>query len=453
MNIIIIGAGEVGLHLAKNLSWEGHDITIVDNDQSKVDRAGGNLDVLALCGSGTSVSMLEKAGVKEADLLIAATYIDEINIVACMLAKQLGHSSQIHVARVRSLEYSSPDVPFSLTEFGIDQVINPELEAAREVVRMIQYQHATDIVECATGKMLLLGIRVEPNAPIIGPPLKKLMPEYPNLSFRLVAIFRSGKTIIPTGDNAVRQGDTIYAMAPSNETEPLFRLAGKPSDATSSKDVMLLGGGRIGRYVAKELEEKNFNIKLIENDEERSELAADQLMNTIVVRSREGIDIDLLAMEGLSQMGVFAALTDDDESNIVTSLFARQMKIKRTITLVSRSEYMTILRAIGLDTAINERILTSDAIIKYLLGGRIMAVSSLQAIDAEIVEFEVDKWSKAEDKRIKEIDFPSGSIVGAIEHRGEVNVAVGNSFVKAGDRVVVFCHQRVIHKLEKIFKK
>ncbi len=448
MKIVVVGAGAVGLHLARTLSWEGHEVAIIDHLQELIDRAGGSMDVMALRGSGTSLSTLVQAGAPEADLLIAVTSVDEINIVACMLAKQLGVKTRI--ARVRNQEYSEPNSLVSLTELGIDQVIHPELEASREVVRMIRYQHAIDIIECAEAKMFLVGLRVELEAPIIGRRLCDLTPDFPDMPFRVVATVRDGQTIIPTGTDIIQQRDLAYVITHSEDLQRVFSLGGKPNEI--SRDVMLLGGGMIGRMVAEELEEdKKYNIKLIESDTERTQRAVQRLKNTMVVRCREGIDIDVLALEGIAEMGVFAALTDDDENNIVTSLFARHLKVGRTITLISKPEYMPIVRAIGLDAAVNERVQTSDAIVKYLLGGRIMAISSLRGTDADVIELVVSERSRAAGKRLREVEFPEGALVGAIDHMGDVTVAVGDSMVQAGDRLVIFCEPRAVSKLEKMF--
>lgn len=449
MKIIIIGAGEVGLHLARSLSWEEHKVVVIDQNQNLVDRVSGSLDVMAIHGSGTSASTLDRAGVKSTDLLIAVTSVDEVNIVACMLAKQFGVNKCI--ARIRREEYSEVESPVSLVELGIDQVINPELEAAREVVSMVKFQQTVDMVECAGGKMFIVGIKVEPDAKILNKPLRVLTPAFPDAAFRLVAIVHNNNTIIPTGNNIISKDDIVYVITAREDLEKVFELTGKPDKV--SREIMLLGGSMIGRYVAQELEkDKENHLKMIECDSRLSKIAAEQLVNTIVVQGGDSTEIDLMTIEGISEMGVFAALTEDDENNIVTSLFARQMNVKRIITLVSKPEYLTILHAIGLEAAVNERLLTSGAILKYLRGGKIMAVSSLHGIEAEIIEFTVDKWAKAADKRLRDIKFPPGALVGAIDHGGEVTVAVGDSLIRSDDRVVVFCLQKAIPKLEKLFQ-
>jgi len=448
MKIIVVGAGGVGKHLARTLSWEGHEVILIDHLQELVDRALSSMDVLAIRGSGTSVSTLINAGARDTDLLVAVTSVDEVNIVACMLARQLGIKRRI--ARVRNQEYSRPDTPVSLAELGIDQVIHPELEAAREVVRLVKYQHATEVVECAAGKMLLIGLKVEPGSPILQIPLRELSVRYPDIPFRLVAIARAGSTILPSGKDMIKADDKVFVITKPEDTDHVFHLAGKPKEI--SRDIMILGGGMIGRIAAEQLEtDRRFSLKLIESDPGQAQRAIQRLQNTMVVRASTSADFDVLAMEGLDEMGVFAALTSDDENNIVTSLFARHLQVRRTITLIGKPEYMPIVRAIGLDATINVKIITSDAVLKYMLGGRILAVSSLAGVEAEIIDLAVSEQSKVAGRTIRDIEFPAGAIVGAIEHEGEVTVAVGDSVVCPGDRLVVFCEQKAVPKLEKLF--
>jgi len=447
MKTVVIGAGAVGLHLARSLSWDGHDVIVIDHHQELIDQVTSTIDALAVRGSGTSIPTLVQAGVQNADLLLAVTNVDEVNIVACMLARELGVKTRI--ARIRNQEYSKPNSPVSLKSIGIDQVIHPELESAREVIRLIRYPDAVDIVECAGGKMFLTGVRLGSDSQILNKPLKELLPEEEELTFRLVAISREGRTIIPSGNDKLQAGDLIYTISHIGDIERVFDLIGRKIEP--ARRVMIMGGGIIGRMVAEELERQKMPvIKLIESDEERAERAVQRLVSTLVVRASSGIDIDLLALEGLEEMNVFAALTDDDENNIVTSLFARHLQVRRTITLISKPQYMPIMQAIGLGTSINERLLTTDAILKHLRGGKIMSVSSLRGLKAEIVEFQIGEKSKQAGKRLRDIQFPTGSLLGAIDHMGDVSVATGNSMLLPGDKVVVFCEERSVSKIEKL---
>lgn len=449
MKVLVVGAGGVGLHLAKTLSWEGHDVILIDHKQELIDRAGGTMDLLAIRGSGTSIATLVKAGATDADLLVAVTSVDEVNIVACMLALQLGVKRRI--ARVRNQEYSKPDSPVKLSDIGIDQIIHPELEAAREVVKLVRYQHAVEVVECAGGKMLLLGVKVEKDSPILERQLKKIADLSSEAQYRLVAISRGGQTIIPSGNDVIKADDKVFVIARHNDVERVFKLAGKPHE--SSRDVMLMGGGMLGRISAEELERDGaYNVKLIESDPQLAQRAVQRLQHTMVVQSNSNADFDVLAVEGLDEMGIFAALSDDDENNIVTTLFARHLGVKRTITLISKPEYMPIIRAIGLDAAINVKILTSDAVMKHMIGRRILSVSSLTGVDAEIIDFAISAKSRVAGRKIREIGFPKGTIVGAIDHQGEVSVAVGDSVIRDGDRLVVFCEQSAVPKVEKLLE-
>ncbi len=450
MKIVIVGAGVVGMHLAKTLSWQEHDVAVIDSNQELIDRASSNLDVLAIYGNGTSLNTLMRAGVNSADLLIAVTSIDEINILSCMLSHRLGAKTKI--ARVRNQEYSSPDLPVKLSDLGIDQVIHPELEAAKEVEKLIRYRDTVEIVECGGGKMMLAGLKIEEShEKVTGIPLRSLTPQLKNVSVRVVAISRAGKTLLPSGNDIIQKEDVIYIITHEKNLEKIFEFMGKPKKK-KSVDVMILGGGMVGRLVAERLESsKNYKVKLIESDADRSRMAAESLDNTIVVRSNQDNDIDLMVMEGVEDMGVFAALTDDDENNIVTSLFAKHLKVKRTITLNSKPEYLPIARVIGLDTAVNELMLTSDAILRHLIGPKILAISTLRGIDAEIVEFLVYEGSDAAGRKISEIKFPKGAIVGAVDQFGDVKVAEGDTKIFAGNKVMVFCFPEVIAKLERLF--
>jgi len=448
MKIAIVGAGAVGLHLARSLSWEGHEVVIIDVDQELIDQVQSSMDVLAIRGNGTSISTLVKAGIQSADLLLAVTNVDEVNIVACMLAAQFGVATRI--ARIRNQEYSRPDTPVKLDKLGISQIIHPELESAREVARLIRYPNALDVVECANGRMYLVGLRLDNQSPVLDRPLRELSPTGEELPFRLVAVNRGGQTVIPGGDFLMKSHDIVYVICRTEDIDTVFKMSGKPHQA--ARNVMLLGGGIIGRMVAEQLEaDKEYNIKLIESDIDKSEMAAQRLRNTMVVRSKGEMDVDILAQEGIDEMDIFAALTDDDENNIVTSLFARHLKVKRTVTLISKPLYMPIVQTIGLDAAVNERILTTDAILKYMRGGRIINISSLRGIRAEIIEFQAGPQSKVAGRHLRNIDFPEGVLVGAVDHQGEIEVAVGKTVIHSGDRVVVFSLERSLPKVEKLF--
>jgi len=447
MNIIIVGAGEVGFHLAKNLSAEGHDIVIIDNNQEKIQKINESLDVMSILGEGTSLSVLKRAGIENSDMLIAVTSADESNLITCMIANKYG--VQTKIARVRNADYSDADFVMTPQELGADMMINPELEAADEIVQLIHYPQAFDLIEFCEGKIVLMGLIINDDSPVIGKTLEEIVSDYGELTFRAVAISRQGQTIVPHGKEIVKAGDKFYVVVKKESIYEIFRLASQ--SPKEIRNIMLLGGGKIGRLVADKLSEnKQYNVKLIETNRDKSRLIAEQLENTLVVHG-DGTDIDLLAQEGIIEMDVFIALTDDDESNIVSSLLARHLQVGRTITLVSRSEYLPIIKTIGLDIAINKRLLTSNRILRFIRRGSILSLNTLRGVDAETVEFQTPPDCKVAFKMLRDIKFPRGVIVGAIVHDKEAIVPVGDTTIHPDDRVVVFTLPDSLRQVEKMF--
>ena len=447
MHIIILGAGGVGFHLAKSLSQEGHDIVIIDTDPEMIARAGDSLDVMAITGGGTGMSYLKQAGIENADMMLAVTSTDEVNLLACMIAQRFGVKTKI--ARVRNPEYYQDNFVMAPEEMGVDLMINPEHEAAREMVHIIKYPHVFDIVEFEDGRILLVGILMEDDSPVIGQTLSSIVPQYKELTFRVVAISRDGKTIIPTGDDVINKGDRLYIVVKKEMMNEVIGLASTVVHETNN--IMILGGGKIGRITAQMLAEiKHFNVKLIESDREKSRQIAEKLSATMIVHG-DGTDLDLLAQEGIHEMDMFIALTEDDETNIVSSLLARHLRVRRTMTLISRADYMPIVKTIGLDVAVNTRFITSNAILKFIRRGVILSLNTLRGIDAETIEFEVSEDCKLSGKRLRDIKFPSGVIVGAMVQKEEVLVPVGNTIVNGGDRVIVFSLPESVKKVEKMF--
>lgn len=448
MNIIILGAGEVGFYLAKNLSSEGHNIVIIDNDPEKIQKINESLDVMSIHGEGTGMQNLKRAGIDNADMLVAVTSTDESNLIACMIAKKFGVKTKI--ARVRSTDYSSPDFVLTPEEMGTDMMINPELEAANEITQLIRYPQAFDMLEFCGGRIILVGILIEEHSTVIGKTLSEIVPHFGELTFRAVAISRDGQTIIPQGNEKVKVGDRFYVVVKREMINEIFRLSA--GEIKEIHNIMILGGGKIGRQVAENLSEvKHINVKLIETNKEKSRLIAEKLTNTLVVHG-DGTDIDLLAQEGIVEMDAFIALTDDDENNIVSSLLARHLHVKRTITLVSRGDYMPIIKTIGLDVAVNMRLITSNSILRFIRSGSIVSLNTLKGIEAETIEFEISDNCKVANKRLRDIKFPSGVIVGALIHEGnEVSVPVGDSIIKPGDRAIVFTLPQSVRQVEKMF--
>ncbi len=448
MNILIIGAGEVGRHLARLLSRENHDIVVVDNDAAKTAGISESLDVLAIEGQGTSPSILEEAGVNKADMLIAVTTVDEVNILACMIAQQYGVKTKI--ARVRNREFSSDKTLLDPASLGIDLIIHPELEATREIVRLIRYPQALELITFCGGEIAIFGMKIVEGSSIASKTMKEIDEAQKSLTFRIVAINRDGATIIPRGEDMIKIGDEIYISSPSEHLRELFSLGGYSNWETHH--VMIYGASPIGRMVAAELEaDKRIKVKLIEQDRSQGQRAAENLDTTSVVIG-EASDIDLITREGIIDQDVFAALTDDDENNIVTSLLVRHLKVAKTITLIGKAEYDPIVKTIGLDIAINPRLLTSNAILKFIRHGNIVSLRHMTGISAETYEFHVSESSKLVGKRIWDIDFPKGAIIVAVEHDDGAEIPVGTTPINAEDKVVVFCLPEAVKKVLKLFE-
>lgn len=448
MRILIIGAGEVGYHLAKLFSREQHEIVMIEPDAEKLRRAEETLDILAVEGSGSSMNTLVKAGIKEAELVIAVSAIDEVNIVACMLADKFGVPRKI--ARVRNPEFTTEHAVLTPEQLGIDLMINPELETAEEIVWLIRRAAATDVVEFADGAIQLVGLRLDTKAGIISKKLRDISLSIPNLTFRTVAIARKGRTIIPTGEDYFLSGDQIFVVSKTESVPELLGMCGKRDEHL--RKLMILGGGKVGRLVARELEkDKHMDIRLIESSRWKSQFVADQLARTLVIRG-DGTDVDLLASEGLLDMDAFIATTDDEETNIITGLLARHLGVKRTITLVHRSDYLPLMTSIGLDTAVDSRTITANAIARFIHRGEVVSVATLRGIDAEAIELVAHANSKITHRPLKEVKFPKGAIIGAVKRNGEVFVPVGDSVILPEDKVVVFALPKSVASVEEMFE-
>ncbi|MDP8207724.1 MAG: Trk system potassium transporter TrkA [Candidatus Electryonea clarkiae] len=447
MKIILVGAGAVGGHLAGLISRENHDITVIDNDPEKIASISESLDVLPIVGNGTSPNLLSEAGIAKADMLIAVTAVDEVNILACMIARQFGVKTKI--ARVRNREFSLEQEVLSPSSLGIDMIIHPELEATNEIVRLIRFPQALEIIPFCKGGIVIVGIRVMEGSPIAGKSLIDIDRVVSDVDFRLIAITRDGTGIIPHGKDHVQYDDIVYVSCRPENMNDMFMMTGQKEG--ESRHVMIYGASAIGRMVAEKLaSDKRVHIKVIEGDKHRGKLAAEELENVMVVIG-EASNLDLITQEGIIDQDVFVALTDDDENNIVTSLLARHLKVPKTITLVGKSDYVPIVKTIGLDITINANVLTSNAIFKYIRHKGVISLRHMIGIKGETIEFLVDAKSQIVGKQIKDIKFPPGSIVVAIEHEHGPEIPVGSTNIYIGDKVVIFCLSESVKAVLKLF--
>lgn len=446
MEIIIIGSGDIGFQLTKRLSQEQHNITIIEPNPKKAQRAREQLDAIVLEENGSSYETLKKAGLHSTDILAALTNNDEVNLMACKMAKKVGVRTTI--ARVRSFEYQSPDFVLSLEDLGCDMIIQPEKATADSVVRLINQASATDIIEFDEGKIQFTGIRLDMNAKVLNTKLKDLGNIYGNPPMRIVALKRGQRTIIPRGDDVLKKGDQIFIICAPNFLEDALKYFGKTGQKT--ENIMIIGGGLVGGFIAQKLE-KQINIKIIESDEQKANILADLLDDTLVIHG-DGSDLDLLTFENLQEMDEFIAVTSDDETNIITSLIARHIKVPRTVTLVKKNDYMPLAPTLGLDSVVSKQHITVNEIVRFIRRRIVAQYVELPGMDADIVEYIANEKSKITRKKLMDITFPINSIVGAVlNSQGELVIPTGITQIHPGDRVVVFMHQKVKKSVEKLF--
>ena len=442
MKIIIAGVGDVGYHLAKQLSSEEHDISIIDIDESHVDATSSSTDVLSFQGSSTSIRILKDAKVDKTDLVVAVTSVESININTAILAKKLGAKKTI--ARVSSAEYVSDDNLDMIKSLGIDYLIYPEELAAIEIVKLIERSAATDIVEIEQGKLLIIGIKIESNNPIINLSMRDIAEKYPSTSFRVSTIQRGQQTIIPTGKDVFIKNDQVFVITTQNGVEEIMKIIGKEN--VHIDNVMILGGGKIGRKAARLLEDK-INVKLIESNTEKTMELADYLRKTLVIQG-DGRDIDLLAQEAIIDMDAFVSVTANAETNIITCLMAKHLGVSKTIAQVDNVDYVPLTQTIGLDSLINKKLIAANIISRFIRRANIISAVNIPGIDADVLEYVVKDGSSITKKPVKDLKFPKGAIIGGYVRNDIGYITVGDTVFQSDDKVVVFTLPEAVNKVE-----
>ncbi|HRZ78038.1 MAG TPA: Trk system potassium transporter TrkA, partial [Bacteroidales bacterium] len=431
MNIVIAGDGEVGFHLAKMLSGESHNITIVDPHKELLRLVESHSDLLTITGDSTSVGILESARVNRADLLLAVVHDEHTNLLTCILGKRLGAKRTI--ARINNTEYLEDEYTAFFRSIGVDELVCPERIAAQEIIKLLRQAAATEIFDFSGGNLQLFLIKLDENSLVIGKTLDEIAQENANLEFRAVAIHRQGDTIIPKGNDGFRVNDLAYVITKPDGIDELLRLGGKTR--VDIRNIMIIGGGRIGRKLALALEDE-MNIKLIEMDKERCNVLADVLNDTLIING-DARDFELLEDEGIRNMDAFIAVTNDSETNIFTCLLAKKLGVKRVIPLVENIDYIDISQNIGIETIINKKLITASHIARFTMSAEVASIKCLHGIDAEVLEFVVKAGSSVTQSPIRDIRMPRGAIIGGIIRDEESHIAVGKFQIKEGDKVVV----------------
>lgn len=443
MKIIIIGAGKVGFSLAQRFSEEKHEIVLIEKDRERREIVDNYLDVLTIAGHGASPEILKAAGVKDSDLVIAVTDIDEVNMIACLIAKHYGAHKTI--ARVRDPEYAEYNKDFFKQLIGIDLIINPELVTAIEISKVLKTPAALDVEDYAEGKVQLVELKVAHNSSIIDKQLKDAaLPP----GVLIAAILRDEKIIIPRGHDVISKDDIVFIVGQTESMEEAEAIIGTITPPV--KKVMIMGGGRLGLYLAKILEHHDMDVKLIDSNREQCEYLSSQLKRTLVLHG-DGTDLDLLKEEGAGDMDAFIALTSDEKSNILIAQLARQLGATKTIVQFKRTDYLPLIEHVGIDVAISPRIITAGVILRLVRRGEIVAVSLLEGDKAEAIELEVVTPGPHLNIPLQKANFPTGTLIGAIVRDGKVIIPNGQDVIRLGDKVVVFTLPQQVSKIESFF--
>lgn len=446
MKIIIAGAGEVGSHLAKMLSNENHDITIIDEDDKRLDELAGLSDVLTITGDVTSFDTLKQGDVGRCDLFMAVGPEENTNILAAVIAKQLGARKSI--SRIDNDEYLKPNNKEVFINMGIDYLFYPEKVAAREVITLLGHSTMSEFVNFSGGKLALVVFRLDASSPLIGKTLLEATRDRANLEYRTIAITRDGETIIPRGADSFQEGDLIYVISNAESINEVKSFSGKPH--INVKNLMILGGSRIGRRIAKELQDE-INVKLIDYNAEKAYKLAEMLDKTLVI-AEDGRKSEVMLEEGLDKMDAFVALTGRSETNILAAMLAKRLGVKRVIAEVENIHYISLAESIGIDTIINKKLITASSIFRFTMNTDVQAIKCLTGSDAEVLEFIVKPRCAATRNLLKDLDFPRGAIIGGIVRGDKAMIAVGDSEIQPYDRVVVFALPDAITKVGNYFK-
>lgn len=446
MKVMIIGAGKLGKKLASAMLNGEIQITLIDSNPRVLERLKIHMDVLTVTANGARKDVLEELNISNYDLVIAVTSSDETNVLISSMAKKLGCKRS--VARVRNPEYAY-QLEYMKKLYNIDHVINPEQATANEIMRYLMESYSFYFDEYAKGKVSVVNLNIRNLPAFVDHAIKDL--EIMN-EIVIVAISRNGDIIIPDGDIVLKENDILYIMGQKNKIKDIADLLKTSMKKKYIRKAMILGGSKIGFYLAQAMSEKGIAVKIIESNLERCKQLSEQLPDNALVIHGEGTDIDLLEEENLAEMDAFIGATGFDEENLFMSLRAKQLDISKVIAKISRQSYVHIIEKLGIDMAINPVNITASDILKYIRGGRVISVSLLLDGQAEVTEIIATKHLSVLDKPLKDLNLPKGIIIGAIVHKGKVHVPNGDSRIQNGDRIVVFSLLSQVPALETFFR-
>ncbi len=451
MRITIVGDGKVGFALAEQLSKEKHDVTIIDKNAAALQRADDALDVLCIEGNGASVRVQQEAGVPHTDLLIAATSSDEMNMVCCLLGRKLGAKNTI--ARIRNPEYTQ-DLPLLQKELGLTMVINPEEAVAREIARVLRFLHADSIEPFARGRLELVGFRVQPTDLIVGTPLVDCVKRLPH-DVLFCAVERDDDVLIPNGETVIRAGDIAHVIGQPADLHQFFKVLGRGGNKVHN--VMIVGGGKIAHYLAKDLLATDKVVKVIELHEEAALQLSSELPDVLVIRG-DGTDVALLESEGLQQMDAFVALTDRDEENMMIALHAHECGLRKVVTKINRLNYMNLIHRLGVDSVFSPKLVAANRIVRYVRslenaeGSAIETLLRIAGNKAEALEFEACAQSRLVGQPLRHLPLKRDVLIAALVRDGRIVIPRGDSVIQAKDRVIAITRDLTVIDLNDLLE-
>lgn len=450
MKIIVCGAGQVGYNIARFLAQEGIDVTVLDRSEALIKKISNSLDVKGIVGFASHPEALERAGARDAEMLIAVTQSDEVNMTACQVAHSLFDVPK-KIARIRTQAYLTPEYQdiFSRDKIPIDVIISPEYEVAQAILYRMSVPGAFDVIPFADDTVRVVGLHIGDQCPVVDTPLRQLTELFPDLNVVVVGIIRNEKLIVPTGSDQILVGDDVYIVADRQHVERTLTIFGQ--EEKEARRIIIVGGGSIGLFVTRMLEEahSNLRLKVIDQDIARAEIIADEVKRAIVITG-DALDSELLREANVQEAETVVTVTNDDKVNILAALLAKKEGAKKVIALINNPEYGPLISSLGIDVSIDPRETTVSTILRHVRRGRIRGLHTLGNGQAEVLEVQALATSSIVGPPLRDLDLPSGVLIGAIVRDGKAIIPKGETVIEADDHVVIFVRSDMVKKLERL---
>ncbi|WP_027179872.1 Trk system potassium transporter TrkA [Maridesulfovibrio bastinii] len=444
MRIIVIGAGEVGFNVARRLASENKDVVVIDLQSSALKRVSETLDVQTIKGSGSSPEVLKKAGIENADILLAVTDKDEINLLASFFANKIS-SDLIKLARVRNDDYISYSDMFQSGDLNIDTIINPDQEVVESILRLMSVPGAVEINEFVNGEVRLIGVKIPEASPLSGVLLKNIKDSLGDINVVVAALVREDRLIIPGGEDRIKEGDIVYFTCINKNQTTLLKSAGILTEPVHK--VLIVGGGNVGYLLAQTLDNRKYHTRLLECNPDRCEFLSENL-NRVIVLQGDGTDQELLKEENIGEMDMVISVTGDEEMNILTCLLAKKMGARKTITRINNFAYMPLIQPLGIDHLVCPRLSAINSILRFVRRGKVLSAVSIKGDEAEVLEAIAQEKSKIVGKPIMDLGLPKGSLILCFQRGDKVIIPTGMTVIEPQDRLLIISTRSTIPDIE-----